>query len=81
LVAAVGVDPVHFGIILVANLCVGALTPPLGMLIFTSARVTGTPVPAVFREALPFVAGLICAIFVITFWPALSLWLVRAIGP
>lgn len=81
LVKAVGVDPVHFGIILVANLCVGALTPPLGMLIFTSARVTGTPVPAVFREAAPFVAGLVGAILVITFWPALSMWLVRVIGP
>ena len=81
LVKAVGVDPIHFGIILVLNLCVGALTPPLGMLIYTTARVTQTPVVAVFRAALPFVAGLIVAILLISLVPPLSLWLVGVLGP
>ena len=81
LVKTVGIDPVHFGVILVLNLCVGALTPPLGMLVYTTARVTGTPVVAVFRAALPFVAGLIVAIVIISLVPPLSLWLVGVLGP
>lgn len=81
LVTSVGVDPIHFGIILVLNLCVGALTPPLGMLIYTTARVTQTPVVAVFRAALPFVAGLMVAIVLISLVPPLSLWLVGILGP
>lgn len=80
LVKAAGIDPVHFGIILVANLCLGALTPPLGILVFTTAAVTRTPVVAVFRAALPFIVGLIGAILLISLVPALSLGLARVLG-
>lgn len=80
LVKAAGIDPVHFGIILVANLCLGALTPPLGILVFTTAAVTKTPVVAVFRAALPFIFGLIMTIVLISLVPAISLGLVNILG-
>ena len=50
-----GIDPVHFGIILVMNIVMGALTPPMGVLIFTSARIAKADVAEVFKAALPFI--------------------------
>jgi len=58
------IDLVHFGVILVGNLCIGALTPPLGILLFTAAKVTNTPIAAVFRACNPFMVGLIIWLFV-----------------
>lgn len=74
------IDLVHFGIILVGNLCIGALTPPLGMLVYTAARVTNTPTSAVFRAVTPFLIGLIIWLFVISFVPAISLIPVQLFG-
>ena len=74
------IDLVHFGIILVGNLCIGALTPPLGMLVYTASRVTNTPTSAVFRAVTPFLIGLIIWLFVISFVPAISLIPVQLFG-
>ena len=71
------VDLVHFGIIMVGNLCIGALTPPLGMLVFTVARVTNTPISAVFKACNPFMVGLIVWLLMISLIPSLSLFLVH----
>ncbi|MFW6076358.1 MAG: TRAP transporter large permease subunit [Hyphomicrobiales bacterium] len=81
MVKAAGVDPVHFGIIIVANLVIGALTPPLGMLVFVTARVADAPVARVFRATLPFILALLVVLALITFIPALSLGLLRIIAP
>jgi len=70
-----GIDPVHFGIIMVFNLFIGALTPPIGNLAFIAAMVAKVPPSAVFRALWPYFAALIAALLVITFVPALSLWL------
>lgn len=74
---AIGVDPIHFGIIIVVNLMLGGLTPPVGMLAFITSNVTGTPVHLVFRNLLPFLAALLGALALITAFPALSLGLGR----
>jgi tripartite ATP-independent transporter DctM subunit len=81
MINAVGIDPVHFGVIIVVNLVIGALTPPLGMLVFTTARVGEASVVDVFRAVAPFVLGLLAALALITYVPALSLTLPRLIGP
>ncbi|RPI00954.1 MAG: TRAP transporter large permease, partial [Zetaproteobacteria bacterium] len=81
IIAAAGIDPVHFGIVLVMNIVIGALTPPMGMLVFVTARVTGVQVVQVFREVLPFLAAMIVVLFVVTYVPALTLWLPGRIGP
>jgi len=78
---AANIDLVHFGVIMVANLCIGALTPPLAVLVFTAARVTDTPIHLAYRACRPFMAGLLIWLAIISFVPALSLLPVRWFGP
>jgi len=78
---AAGIDLVHFGIIMVGNLCIGALTPPLAVLVFTAAKVTDTPIHLAYRACRPFMAGLLVWLALITFIPALTLLPVRLFGP
>ena len=73
----VGIDPVHFGIIVVANLMFGGLTPPVGVLVFIVASIARLPANVVFRACWPFLIALIAGLVVITYVPALSLGLVR----
>ena len=81
LVVAAGIDPVHFGIIIVLNQVIGALTPPLGVLVFTTARVGGADQGATFRAVIPFTLVLIGVLLLISYIPALSLWPVHWFGP
>lgn len=81
IVVAAGVDPVHFGIVIVMNLVLGALTPPLGVLVFTTARVGQADLVATFRAVVPFVAVLILVLFLVTYLPALTLVPVQFLGP
>ena len=78
---AANIDLVHFGVVMVANLCIGALTPPLAVLVFTAARVTDTPIHLAYRACRPFMAGLLIWLAIISFVPALSLLPVRLFGP
>ncbi len=80
-IIAAGIDPVQFGIVIVLSLVIGALTPPLGMLIFTTARVGQISPSEVFRAVVPFLAALIGVLFLVAFVPVLSTGLVRLIGP
>jgi C4-dicarboxylate transporter DctM subunit len=77
---AANVDLIHFGVIMVANLCIGALTPPLAVLVFTAAQVTNTPIHLAYRACWPFMIGLLIWLTVITFVPSLSLGLVALVG-
>jgi len=78
LVIQLGVDPVHFGIIVVVNLMMGGLTPPYGLLVFIPSAITDTPVQATFRAVMPFLLILVVGLMMITFIPAISLAFVRA---
>jgi len=79
LVLQLGVDPVHFGIIVVVNLMLGGLTPPYGLLVFIPSAITGTSVQATFRAVMPFFAILVFGLGLITYVPWLSLAFVRAL--
>ena len=81
LLKAANIDLTHFGIVMVANLCIGALTPPLAVLVFTAARVTDTSMHVAYRACRPFMAGLLIWLAIISFIPALSLVPVRRFGP
>jgi C4-dicarboxylate transporter DctM subunit len=81
MVKAANIDLVHFGIVMVGNLCIGALTPPLAVLVFTAARVTDTPIHLAYRACRPFMLGLLIWLALITFIPALTLLPVRFFGP
>ncbi|PWW01696.1 C4-dicarboxylate transporter DctM subunit [Hoeflea marina] len=80
-VVAAGVDPLHFGIVLIINLVIGALTPPLGMLVFTTARVGKADVTAVFKAIMPFICALLVVLVLVTYVPQLTLLPIRWFGP
>lgn len=81
LVIAAGIDPIHFGIVIVLNMVIGALTPPLGVLVFTTARVSRADQGATFKAVIPFTLVLVAVMMVITYVPALSLLPVKWLGP
>ena len=76
---ALGVDPVHFGIIAVVNLTIGTFTPPFGFNIFVAQAVFRTPLSSLYPGLAPFIALAIAALMLITYIPALSLWILRFI--
>jgi C4-dicarboxylate transporter DctM subunit len=80
IIKAAGIDPVHFGIVMIINLMIGSLTPPVGVLIFITAGVSKVPVHQIFTKVIPFELGLIGALLIITYLPFTTLWLVRLIG-
>ncbi|SNS80889.1 C4-dicarboxylate transporter, DctM subunit [Anaerovirgula multivorans] len=77
IVTAVGVDPIHFGIIMVVNLAIGFVTPPIGINLFVASSLTGIEVDKIARKAAPFIVGFLVALVLITFIPQISLLLVR----
>lgn len=80
IVMSFGINPVHFGIMMVFNLCIGTITPPVGPVLFVGAKVAGVSIEDVFRRLLPFFAALIVMLMVVIFTPSLSLWLPTTIG-
>lgn len=70
-----GVDPIHFGLIVVVNLMLGGLTPPVGMLAFITSTVTKTPVHHVFHSMYPLLGALLVALLIVTYVPLVSLGL------
>ncbi|SNS60493.1 TRAP transporter large permease [Antarctobacter heliothermus] len=74
-ITKLGVDPVHFGIVMVFNLTIAGVTPPLGTLMFTTCMITGTPIGKFIRASLPFYIVLFGMLIVLTYVPQLSLWL------
>jgi tripartite ATP-independent transporter DctM subunit len=79
-VAAVGIDPVHFGVVVVLNMMIGLITPPFGMLLFVTQALTGIPMRDTLREGWPFIVALLVLLLVVTLWPDLVLALPRAAG-
>lgn len=71
----VGIDPVHFGIVMVFNLTVAGVTPPLGTLMFTTCAITGVSISKFIKASVPFYLVLFGMLLVLTFVPQLSLWL------
>ncbi len=74
-ITKVGIDPVHFGIVMVFNLTVAGVTPPLGTLMFTTCSITGVPISRFIKASVPFYIVLFTMLLILTFVPQLSLWL------
>ena len=75
-----GVDPVHFAIIMSVNLTVGLATPPMGLILFVASSVSGERVETIAKAILPFLAVEILVIFLITYFPAISMTVPRLTG-
>jgi tripartite ATP-independent transporter DctM subunit len=75
-----GIDPVYFGVIMIINLMIGLLTPPVGSVLYVTSSVTGQPVDVVFRGIAPFLIPLIAVLILISAFPAIALWLPGVLG-
>jgi tripartite ATP-independent transporter DctM subunit len=77
---ALGIDMVHFGVVVVVNIMLGLVTPPYGLLLFIMTNISGAPVKDIIRDALPFIFWMVACLAIITFVPDLVLWLPRLLG-
>lgn len=76
-----GIDPIQFGVLVVANLAIGMLTPPVGICLFVSCGISGVPLGKVAQASLPLVAVTIVVLILATYWPPLTLWLPAVFYP
>jgi tripartite ATP-independent transporter DctM subunit len=77
---ALGVDPVHFGVVAVVNIMIGLITPPYGLLLFVMARIAEVPLRDLVRDTMPFLLIMVITLALITFVPDLVLYLPRVFG-
>ena len=78
--AQFGIDPVHLGVVMILNLVIGLLSPPVGLVLYVMSSVTGASVQQVMRGVLPFLLPLAVTLLIVTFVPAVSLWLPQLLG-
>lgn len=76
----IGIDPIHFGIIMITNLCIGLCTPPVGTCLFVGCGVGKAKIAAVSKQMIPFYIAMIIALIIITNWSDLSMWLPNKFG-
>ena len=79
-VTTLGMDPVHFGIVIVLNLCIGICTPPVGTLLFVGSDVAKVSVTQVIKPLLPFLAIMVAVLMLITYFEDISMFLPRLFG-
>ena len=75
-----GIDPIHFGIIMVMNLCIGLCTPPVGSILFIGCSVAGLSITKVLKPLVPMFIIMIITLIVVTYFPQLSLWFPHIFG-
>jgi tripartite ATP-independent transporter DctM subunit len=80
IVVELGMDPVHFGIVMVLNLCVGLCTPPVGSVLFVGCGIANISITQVIKPLLPLFIAMIVSLMIVTYVPELSLWLPRLFG-
>lgn len=77
---ALGIDMVHFGVVVIVNIMLGLITPPYGLLLFIMTNIAEVPLRQIVRECMPFLGAMLVALALITFFPSLVLWLPRLMG-
>jgi tripartite ATP-independent transporter DctM subunit len=80
LMLKMGMNIVHFGAMVVINLCIGLITPPVGTSLFVGCRIAKLPMTAVVRPLLPLIAIEVAVVLFVTYWPPLTMWLPRIFG-
>jgi tripartite ATP-independent transporter DctM subunit len=79
-VKALGIDLVHFGVLVVLNMMIGLIHPPFGMLLFVTKALTGIPIGAMMKEGWPFLVMLLLLLVAMTLYPPIVLWLPQSMG-
>ena len=77
---ALGIDPVHFGVMAVLNIMIGLVTPPYGLLLFMMMKIANVSLGVLLREVMPFLLVMLGALALVTVWPGMVLWLPRLMG-
>jgi TRAP-type C4-dicarboxylate transport system permease large subunit len=80
IVTALGIDPIHFGIIMVLNLSVGLCTPPVGSVLFIGCSVAGLSIDKVIKPLIPMFVAMVLVLLLVTYIPEISLWLPKSLG-
>lgn len=80
-VTQLGVDPIHFGVIMCANLMIGVVTPPVGMCLFVMSHISGLKIEVLMKAILPFLIPLLISLLLLTYIPALVTWLPNLVFP
>jgi TRAP-type C4-dicarboxylate transport system permease large subunit len=79
-ILALGIDPVHFGVVICLNLTIGLVTPPVGVVLYIVSNMTKVKFGELVKASVPFLIGLIVALFIISYMPGISLWIPRMLG-
>ena len=79
-VTSVGMDPIHFGVMMVMNLAIGTITPPVGSVLFVGCSLANLKVEKVMKQLIPYFVAILIALLLVTFIPALCEWLPTAFG-
>ena len=74
-VTSLGMDPIHFGVVMILNLCIGLCTPPVGSVLFVGVGVANTSIEKVIKPLIPLFIAMVISLFLVTYIPSLSLWL------
>lgn len=74
-ILAVGIDPVHFGTVMIVNMMIGLIHPPVGMALFIVSSLSGASIMSIAKECIPFIVGFLVVLMLITYIPSLVLWL------
>jgi C4-dicarboxylate transporter, DctM subunit len=77
---ALGIDPVHFGVVAVVNIMLGLITPPYGLLLFLMVKIAEVPLKDLVRDVMPFLGAMVVVLVLITVFPDLVLYLPRLLG-
>ena len=80
IVTALGIDPIHFGIIMVLNLSVGLCTPPVGSVLFIGCSVAGLSIDKVLKPLVPMFIAMVVVLLLVTYIPEIALWLPTTFG-
>ena len=80
LAGKLGINRVHFGVVVTFNLAIGLITPPYGAALFTGCIVSGLSIEKIVKEMLPFIAASICILLIITYVPDIVTWLPETFG-
>lgn len=80
IVKNLGMDPIHFGVMIVMNLSIGTITPPVGNVLFVGCSVAKLQVENVMKRLMPFFAAIVVALLLVTFIPSISMWLPSVLG-
>jgi TRAP-type C4-dicarboxylate transport system permease large subunit len=79
-VAALGIDPVYFGVVIVVNITIGLVTPPYGLLLFVLAALTRIPLREIISECWGLIGSLVAALALMVAFPGIVMWLPRLFG-